>query len=169
MSALTFDNGNNRGMQLTSRHDFPASPESVFAMFTDEEFLRHAAERMGSSGARVAAQGTRTAVEATIASPPEVQLFVGPTLRIVLDVDWGGAGADAGRAGTFTMRVPGTPVNVAGTTRLAPTASGTELVYEGDLTVKVPVLGPRIEKEAAPAILEALDDQARVGREWLSR
>ena len=160
---------NNRGMQLTSRQDFPAPPSDVFAMLTDEAFLRHAATEMGSPDARVAASASRTAVEATIESPAEVRAFVGPTLRILLDVDWGAAEPDGGRAGTFSMTVPGTPVTVAGRTRLAPTASGSELVYDGDLEVKVPLIGGRIEKEAAPAILEALDAQARVGRAWLAR
>ena len=168
MSALTGESRNNRRMQLTSRHDFPAPAESVFAMLTDEEFLRHAAVRMGSPDARVASSGTRTAVEATLESPAEVKAFIGPSLRIVLDVDWGREGADGSRAGTFTMTVPGTPVSVAGTTSLAPTASGSALVYEGDLTAKLPLIGGRIEQAAAPAILEALDDQAAVGREWLA-
>ena len=169
ISVLTVDSRNNRRMQLISRQDFPAPPASVFAMFTDEAFLRHAAVRLGSPDARVAASGTRTAVEATVESPAEVRAFVGATLRILLEVDWGGAGADGSRTGTFTMSVPGTPVHVAGTTSLGPAASGSELVYDGELTVQVPLIGGRVEQAAAPAILQALDDQARVGREWLAR
>ncbi len=156
-------------MQLNHRQEFPAPPERVFAMLTDEDFLRHAAVRMGSPDAKVAASATRTAVEATIDTPPEIKAFVGPRLSILLDVDWGAAAADGSRSGTFSMAVPGTPVTVAGTTGLVPTASGSELVYDGELTVKVPLLGARIEREAAPAILEALDAQARVGQEWLNR
>ena len=56
-----------------------------------------------------------------------------------------------------------------GTVRLEPTASGSVIDHAGDLSVRIPLLGARIEKEAAPAILEALDAQARVGRTWLTR
>lgn len=156
-------------MHLTSRQDFPAPPARVYAMLTDEAFLRHAAVEMGSPDARVAASASRTAVEATIESPPEVRAFVGATLAILLEVAWGDAEPDGSRSGTFSMTVPGTPVTVAGTTRLEPTASGSVLAYDGELTVKVPLIGSRIEREAAPAIHEALDAQARVGRAWLTR
>ena len=160
---------NNRGMQLTSRHDFPAPPAAVYAMLTDEAFLRHAATEMGSPDARVAASASRTAVEATIEAPDVVRAFVGATLRVLLEVDWGDARPGGTRAGTFTMTVPGTPVTVAGTTLLAPTASGTEVTYDGELTVRLPLVGARVERQAAPAILEALEDQARIGRAWLAR
>lgn len=156
-------------MQLSHRQEFPAAPERVFAMLTDEDFLRHAATEMGSPDARVAASASRTAIEAIIESPPEVRAFVGPSLPILLDVTWGAAEVDGSRSGAFSMVVTGAPVTVAGATRLQPTASGSELVYDGDLTVKVPLLGARIEREAAPAVLEALDAQARVGRAWLTR
>lgn len=156
-------------MQLENRQEFPAPPADVYAMLTDEEFLRHAAEQMGSPDARVIASATRTAVEASVDAPAEVRPFVGDRLRITQEMTWDAAAPDGSRTGTFSITVPGAPVTMAGTARLAPTASGSVLDYTGDLTVKIPLLGPRIEKEAAPAILEALDAQARVGRSWLSR
>ena len=35
-------------MQLSSRQEFPAPPADVYAMVTDEAFLRHAPAQMGS-------------------------------------------------------------------------------------------------------------------------
>jgi len=160
---------NNLGMQLNSRQEFPANPHEVYAMVTDEAFLRHASERMGSPDARVAASPTRTTVEASVDAPPEVRPFVGERLGIVQEVTWGEAAADGSRSGTFSITVPGAPVTFAGTVQLAPAASGSTVEYAGDLDVKIPLIGNRIEKEAAPAILEALDAQARVGRSWLTR
>ena len=156
-------------MQLTSRQEFPAPPTDVYAMVTDEAFLRHAAAEMGSPDARVAASGGHTAVEAGVEAPPEVRPFVGDRLAIIQEVRWGPAEADGARSGTFSITVPGKPVTFEGTVRLQPTASGSVVDHAGDLTVRIPLLGARIEKEAAPAILEALDAQARVGRAWLTR
>ncbi|MDO5535234.1 MAG: DUF2505 domain-containing protein [Propionibacteriaceae bacterium] len=156
-------------MQLSSRQEFPAPPADVFAMLTDEEFLRHAAGRMGATQSRVSATDTTTSMEATLLSPAPVRPFLGPTLMVRLALDWGQAEADGSRSGTFQVTVPGTPVNAQGSTHLAPTASGTEVSYEGDLTVKIPLVGARIEREAAPLITKALNAQARVGREWLAR
>lgn len=169
ITARPHGNRNNQGMQLTNRQDFPAPPDTVFAMVTDESFLRHAAAEMGSPDARVASSSTRTAIEATVEAPPEVRPFVGQHLTIAQEVTWGDAAGDGSRPGTFSITVPGAPVTFAGTVELAPTASGSTVTYDDELTVRIPLLGARIEKEAAPAILEALDAQARVGRSWLTR
>lgn len=156
-------------MQLTSRQEFPAPPADVYAMVTDEAFLRHAAAEMGSPDARVSTSSDHTAVEASVEAPPEVRPFVGERLAIVQEVRWGPVDADGARSGTFSITVPGKPVTFEGTVRLEPTASGSVIDHAGDLSVRIPLLGARIEKEAAPAILEALDVQARVGRAWLTR
>ena len=84
-------------MQLTSRQEFPAPPTDVYAMVTDEAFLRHAAAEMGSPDARVAASSDHTAVEASVEAPPEVRPFVGERLAIVQEVRWGPVDADGAR------------------------------------------------------------------------
>ena len=156
-------------MHLISTQEFPADPHRVHAMLTDETFLAHAAAELGSSEARVAASSARTAVEAADETPAEIKAFVGPTLRIVQEQTWAEAGPDGRRTGTVTITVPGAPVTLVGNAVLAPTAQGSVITYEGDLTVKVPLLGGRIEAQAAPTILEAFDAQGRVGRAWLQR
>lgn len=156
-------------MQLTNRQEFPATPDQVFAMLTNEAFLRHAATELGSPDARVVSSSSRTAVEATVDAPAEIIPFVGKRLSIAQEVTWEGTDPDGSRPGTFTITVPGAPVTFAGAVRLAPSASGSVVEYAGELTVRIPLLGARIEKEAAPAILEALDAQAHVGRSWLTR
>ena len=81
---------------------------------------------------------------------------------------WGDAAADGSRDGSFSMTVPGTPVTVSGTASLRPSPSGSTVTYDGDLTAKVPLLGGRIERESAPSILQAWDEQASAGRAWLA-
>lgn len=156
-------------MHLISRQEFPADPQRVHAMLTDETFLAHAAAELGSTDARVAATSTRTAVEAAVETPTEIKAFVGPTLRIIQEQTWAEPEPDGRRSGTVTITVPGAPVTLVGSAVLAPTDQGSVLTYEGDLSVKVPLLGGRIEAQAAPTILEAFDAQGRVGRTWLQR
>lgn len=161
--------GRSEPMHLISRQEFPADPARVHAMVTDEDFLAHAAAELGSVDARVAATSARTAVEASVPSPSEIRAFIGPTLRIVQETTWAEPQTDGRRSGTVTITVPGAPVTLVGSALLAPTASGSEITYDGDLTVKVPLLGSRIEAQAAPTILEAFEAQGRVGRAWLRR
>lgn len=156
-------------MHLISRQRFEASPTDVHAMVTDEDFLAHAAVELGSQDARVAATSARTAVAASVATPSEIRAFVGPSLRIVQETTWAEPDAEGRRNGTVTITVPGAPVTLHGTALLAPVEGGSEITYEGDLVVQVPLLGGRIETQAAPTILEAFETQGRVGRAWLRR
>ena len=156
-------------MHLINRQEFPADPARVHAMVTDEAFLAHAAAELGSPDARVAATAARTAVAASIETPPEINAFGGPRLSIVQETTWADAAPDGSRTGTIDLTVAGAPVSVRGTALLAPTPEGSAITYEGDLVVKVPLRGGRIEAAAAPTILEAFEAQGRVGRAWLAR
>ena len=60
------------------------------------------------------------------------------------------------------------PVEVDAHARLAPTASGCAVEYSGTLAVKVPILGPALEKQSAPFILDTLAIQERSGNAWLA-
>lgn len=156
-------------MQFTNRQEFPADPGSVHAMVTDETFLAHAATEMGAHDATIAATPTRSTVDAFVDSPVEVRLFVGPRLRILQEMTWERPAGDGSRNGTLSITVSGAPLSLTGTARLEPTASGSALTYAGELTADIPFLAGRIEAAAAPAILEALEAQGRVGRTWLTR
>ena len=156
-------------MQFTNRQEFPADPHAVHAMVSDEGFLAHAATQMGALDATVAATPARSVVEASVESPIEVRAFVGPRITIIQNLTWAQPAGDGSRDGTLSIRVAGAPLTLTGTARLEPTASGSVITYAGELTVDVPLIGGRIESVAAPAILEALDAQGRVGRTWLAR
>ncbi len=156
-------------MHLTSRQEYSAAPAAVFAMLTDEAFLAEASAAMGATRYRATASATRTAVEASLPTPVEVRFFAGPTVQVTQQSSWGAAGEADAREGTFRIAVAGFPVDLSGTMRLAPAASGSTIEYAGDLTVAVPLMGPQVEKLAAPVILEALQTQERVGATWLAR
>lgn len=156
-------------MQLTSTQTFPADPTAVHAMVTDEAFLNHAASELGATSARVEATPQRTRVEAVVEAPGELRSFLGASLTVVQETAWSDAAPDGSRDGQVRITVPGTPASLEGAARLRPTASGSEITYDGTFTVKVPFLGPTIEKQAAPLIVETLEIQERVGRSWLTR
>lgn len=138
-------------------------------MLTDEAFLAFAAVELGALRHRVAASPTRTAVEATIDTPSEIRALVGSTLTLVQETVWHEAGTDGSRDGDVSISVPGAPVSLSATARLVPDGAGTTITYTGELTVTVPLLGPMVEKAAAPAVLDALNAQERAAQQWLTR
>ena len=156
-------------MHLTSRHELPADPDVAHAMFTDPAFLEHAALASGATGIQVAASTTRTTVQATIESPVQARAFLGPQLSFVQQVTWGARTPDGGRAGQVSIDILRAPASAVGTVTLAPTASGSVVDWEGELTVSVPLLGATIERQATPIIVEMLDGLGDQARAWLAR
>jgi len=55
-----------------------------------------------------------------------------------------------------------------GTARLTAGGSGTRVDYSGDLSVNIPFIGKKLEQSAAPAVLDGIGLQQRVGTDWLT-
>jgi hypothetical protein len=95
--------------------------------------------------------------------------MVGETLKVTETQDWGPAAADGSRRATVEMLVSGAPITLKGTMSLTPGGPGTLEEIDAELKAKVPLVGGKIEKAAAPPIEEAIDIEARTAHEWLAR
>ena len=155
-------------MEIHATNDFAAPTDTVFAMLTDRTFLRAVCLATDPVGHEVSTDGLSTSTRRVMPTPSVVKRFAGPTMTIIDDITWDAAPVDDVRRGASLVTVEGMPADVVGTVILAPGGRGSVLTYTGELTVRVPVLGPGLAKQAAPALLEALDVQQRVGDEWLA-
>ena len=95
--------------------------------------------------------------------------MVGETLKVTETQDWGPAGADGSRRGTVAMAVAGAPIALTGTLAIAPGGAGTVEQLDAELKARVPLIGGKIEKAAAPPIEEAIEIEATTAQEWLAR
>ena len=162
--------GYAEGMQITCRQEFAASPQATHAMLTNQAFLAQSARSLGAERHDVmVADAGSTRVLASVPSPPQVKAFVGERMDVVQESTWGPAAEDGTRTGSFRFTVAGAPVELSCTTRLAPGGPGTVVEYAGTLSVKIPLVGPMVEKASAPAFVESLATQERTGAAWLAR
>ncbi|MGV8909221.1 MAG: DUF2505 domain-containing protein [Propionicimonas sp.] len=155
-------------MQIHAINDFAAPVEAVFAMLTDRTFLRAVCLATDPLQHDVTVVGLQTSTRRVMPTPSVVKRFAGPTLTIVDHISWDAAAVDGIRHGRTLVTVEGMPAEVVGTVTLAPGGRGSLLTYEGELTIRVPVLGPSLARQASPALLDALDVQQRVGDEFLA-
>lgn len=155
-------------MEIHATNDFAAPVPDVFAMLTDRVFLRAVCLATDPLEHDVAVDGLRTATRRVMPTPSVVARLTGPTMAVVDQITWDDAPVDGGRRGAAHISVEGLPAELLGTVTLAPGGRGSVLSYDGELTVKVPVLGPGLAKQAAPLLLEALEIQQRVGDEYLA-
>ncbi len=162
-------------MQVTAQIPYPAAPAAVFAMLTDEKFLRQVCEATGAVKYEVEVQtnGLSASVSTrrelpTDQIPDFIQRFVGQTLT-VLRVDlWQAAAPDGSRQGTITVEIVGAPVRMTGTLSLRPDGEGTVEDVDGDLKASVPLIGGKIEKAAEPAVRSSLRKEEQLGLTWLT-
>lgn len=162
-------------MQVTAQIPYPAAPAAVFAMLTDEKFLRQVCEATGAVKYEVEVQtnslgaGVTTRRELPTDQIPDfIQRFVGQTLTVLRVDRWEAAAADGSRQGTITVEIVGAPVRMTGTLSLSPDGTGTVEDVDGDLKASVPLIGGKIEKAAEPAVRSALRKEEQLGLAWLT-
>ncbi|MEL4506061.1 DUF2505 domain-containing protein [Luteococcus sp. H138] len=154
-------------MEISSRLDFEADPKTTYLMLTDKGWLEQLVSRSEATSHSIDIAGQTTRVEMTLPAPGEMARFVGSALKLNQVVTWGDPAADDSREGSLTIEVPGMPVKMDGTARLYPGGKGTIVDYQGELKVSIPLMGKKIEQQAAPYVKDAIDAQQEVGDEWL--
>lgn len=162
-------------MDISHSHDFNASPDDVSALLADESFARARGDAAGAARSDVIVDGTpatgfsvsmRQAVPAS-SIPSEFRSFVGSDLNVRYTQVWDPATGDE-RTGTFAVEIVGAPGHASGTLRLDPEGDTTRFTARGEVSVRIPLVGPMIEKAVATAVLKTLRDELAVADEWLA-
>ncbi|MFD1825515.1 MULTISPECIES: DUF2505 domain-containing protein [Mumia] len=158
-------------MRLHEIADYPgATPDQVFSIIRDDEFRAEVCEKMHAIAYEVSVDDQEDQVQVQIdrTMPAEMPDFIkrltGDTVEVRQIETWGPAAADGSRAGTVRLTIKGQPASMDGTMAIHPTASGAELVVEGDLKVKIPLIGRKVEPEVAKAIVAALRVESEAGQ-----
>ncbi len=96
--------------------------------------------------------------------PSFVQKFVGDEIVIVQKETW-----TSPTTADVTLAIPGKPGEAVGTLTLTESGGTTTQVFDLDLSVRIPLVGGKIESLVAGLFRDALDREHEVGVEWLSR
>lgn len=155
-------------MQIAATNDFAAPPEKVYAMLSDPAFLEAVCRATDPIEFEVWVRGRSTGTRRVLPAPSSVTAITGPTITVRDEIAWAEETAAGTRSGVTTIAVEGLPVHLNGTVTLGPTERGSRLSYAGLLTVNIPLFGPKLARQAAPALLEALAVQERVGADFLA-
>ncbi|SDP24822.1 Protein of unknown function [Pedococcus dokdonensis] len=163
-------------MKIAKSIEYPGTPDAVFAVLSDVAFqeAKCAATAAIKHSANVETVGDHTVITTERVLPSDglpdfAKSMVGDTLKVTETQDWGPASASGGRRGTVEMAVAGAPISLKGTLMLAPGPGCTVETLDAELKAKVPLIGGKIEKAAAPPIEEAIDIEAQTARTWLNR
>lgn len=154
-------------MHLSFRHVYDGTPDQVVDLFHDHDFISAVASDAGAREHRVNVTGDVTNLDMVLDAPSDVAKFVGKTLNLVLRFRWHPAGSQGERSGDVALDVKGAPVSLDAGCVLRPEGQGTTADYAGDLKVKIPLMGPRVERMVEPFIADAFAGIQRRAQERL--
>lgn len=162
-------------VDVKREHTFDAPIAKVWAMFHDP--ASHAAKftNMGHRDLEVIDTDlTDDALTITISRLVDTDLpgFAKKVLKptnTVVSVDTWRDNGDGTYGGTFSADTKGAPIKVAGTTSLTPDGKKqTHYVVTTSINVKIPLIGGKIADFSKGIIDAQMDDEFRLGDEWLA-
>ena len=153
--------------RLTKTLTYDASAEAVAEMLDDPGFREEVLERQRVVRGSVSIEGDHVTIEQVRSAddiPSFARSFVGDEILIVQTESW-----TSPTSADVRLTIPGKPGEAVGTLELVESGGTTTESIDLDLTVKIPLVGGKIEKLIAGIFSSALDVEQRVGREWLAR
>lgn len=156
-------------MDISSRAEFAAPVDEVFAMMTDQTYLEEVCRESRARSFEATVTGTITRTVRVLPAPQAAARFTGPEVTVVEETAWGPAAGDGSRRGRVDLTIQGQPVRMQGTMQLVAGGPGTIADLVGELKVAIPILGRKLEQSSAPAVLAGFRTQQKVGNDWLSR
>ena len=153
--------------KLTKQLTYDAPAEAVAAMLDDQAFREAVLERQKVVRGSAVVEGDLVTIEQVRSGddlPSFARKFVGDEILIVQTEDW-----TSPTSADVRLTIPGKPGEAVGTLELVEAGGTTTESVELDLTVKIPLVGGKIEQLIAGIVSAALDVEQEVGREWLSR
>jgi hypothetical protein len=153
--------------KLTKTLTYDASAEAVAAMLDDPAFREAVLERQRVLRGSVHIDGDIATIEQVRSGsdiPSFARTFVGDEIVIVQTETWTSP-TDA----RIELAIPGKPGEAVGTLRLTESGGTTTETVELDVTVRIPLVGGKIETMIADMVKFALDKEHEVGVEWLAR
>jgi hypothetical protein len=153
--------------KLTKKLTYDATAEAVAAMLDDTGFREEVLERQRVVRGSAVIDGDVVTIEQVRSAddiPSFAKKFVGDEILIVQTENW-----TSPTSADVRLTIPGKPGEAVGTMELAESGGTTTETIDLDLTVKIPLVGGKIEQLIAGIFSAALDVEQKVGREWLAR
>lgn len=157
-------------MELNFTHHYDGPAERVVELMRTKEFIDDVATHAGAQSHSVHVEDGVTHLDMTLAAPPSIAKVVGGSIRLTQVMSWGEPDANGTRRGNIDVDVAGAPVKVnAGGVLKALSDSSSQADFTGELNVRIPLLGKKIEAQVAPMIQQAFAGIERRANAWLAK
>ncbi|GAA5124236.1 DUF2505 domain-containing protein [Alloalcanivorax gelatiniphagus] len=154
------------GKRVVKELTYDASLEEVAAMLTDPAFRERVLERMRVLRGHVTVEDrvvTIEQVQSAASLPSFATKLVGAEIRIVQVEAW-----RTPEHADVEVTIPGKPGEMSGTATLVESGGRTTERVDLEVTVRLPLVGGKLEGLVADMLGRALDTEHRTGVEWLA-
>jgi len=142
---------------------FTGSPERVTAMLVDPGFAREVGLEIGATHFLAEAVDHGQKATYVVGTPEVARRLAGVDLTIVETVTW-----DAADHGRMRLAIDGFPAACDGPLTLETTDDGCVAHYEADFSIRIPLLGARLEQAARGYLTRIIHAVQQVGQRWLA-
>ena len=157
-------------MQFTQSVSYPGTVDEVVAMYLTPDYLeRRFGQFVVAGSSTVSVEGERVSFAGTVRPeliPSAASRFVKSDLRISFTEEW--TSNEAGARSRTSVTGDGAPVSVEATSTLTGTGTGCSRAVSGNVSVRVPLLGGRIEKEAVAHLGRVVEREEALAATWLA-
>jgi hypothetical protein len=161
--------GHDGRMKFTHSVRYDASLADVYAMLTDPAFRDKATWSQGAESVETTVTDGTVRLELVQPNndvPAFARKFAGDKVKVVQSEKW-----SDGSVAEFSLTMPGKPGSIRGTRRLVadgPDGSATLDTFDGEATVRIPLIGGKIEGLLKDKLVEGWNGESVLGRAWLN-
>ena len=160
-------------MKLNEKYTYDAGVDAVYGILVDQAFRTDSCANQGATDYEVTVEpkgdgATVTIVRTQAADLPDfVKKLTGSNVKVKQTEVWSGPDASGNRTADVKVSIIGQPAEMVGKAKLYAVGEGSEFTVDGDVTVKIPFLGKKIEPEVAKAIKASLREEVDYGKSKL--
>lgn len=155
--------------------ELPSDVETAYAAVTGDGWVARKAELLKDDSRLVSREDTPDGGVTVVVSralpagvPGALTKFLPKDGRVTQTDRWGPPQPDGSRVGRWDVDSPGVPAELGGQIRLEPTATGCRQVVEGAVTVKIPLIGGKVESYLADMTHKLATREGEVVRDLLA-
>ena len=160
-------------MKLNVRHTFPCTPDVFWQMFWDEDYDRMISRSAGVTRETLwdREQGDERVWRMRFVPDQELPSMVARavgTNKLVYEQESRLTADRVLHWQVFPAVVPD-KVTARGTMRIEPVSGGVDRIVDGEIAVKISIIGGRIEKSIHKSVVDSYERAAQASRDWLTQ
>lgn len=160
-------------MRFDESYQYPMGFDQVWAMYSDPQYTIARFSEAQLSDVQTDVQANADVIDIQAKAfvprslmPDAAKRFVPERVTVNITEHWERTGPDSAK-GTTLIKVEGLPVSLKGASTLKSSGDGTARALIGELSVGIPFIGKRLEKQAVTYVPQIIKAELAAAQTWM--